>query len=115
MIQVGWMKQYQLKNGWYTGTSLHGWQRSDILVRTPQWVDSMEPSARANMIVVYLNPSEEVRTARLHARPTSQELVELRLMRDWLDFKDWTNFDLEITDPTFDPESVLNQVMKRIP
>ena len=88
-------------NEWIYGTSVDEFYSSNLFIMTPSGLKSMNPEDRKESFVVYLDIDEETRRDRLSKRNDADKL-ERRLKADYLDFKDFTDFDDRVEDPYFD-------------
>lgn len=87
-------------NGWFYGTSISEFKRSDLLIMTPSGIKKLNPQDRKESYIIYLNISYEVRKERLLQRRDADD-VERRLAADYYDFLNFKDFDKELTDPFF--------------
>jgi guanylate kinase len=92
-------------NNWFYGTSLDEFYSSNLFIMTPKGVEKLKPEDRKESSILYLNIDEETRRSRLESRRDADD-VKRRLEADFLDFKDFTDFDLEISDPNFTLDSL---------
>jgi len=96
--------EYVEFNGWFYGTSVSEFQKSDLLIMTPSGVEKLKPEDRKDSFIVYIDIDEKTRRERLKNRKDSDS-AERRLSTDRSDFLEYTDFDMSITNPNFgDPE-----------
>lgn len=82
--------------GWYYGISWASWQTDTIFVLTPSELQqAKENSTLDDVLILYLNVSEDIRRERLESRGDVDSPTR-RLHTDYLDFKDFNLFDVEI-------------------
>ena len=99
-IETNMFYEYVVFNDWIYGTSIEEFHSSNLFIMTPSGLSSMKPEDRFESFVVYLDIDESVRRERLSQRNDADKL-ERRLNADYLDFKDFTDFDERIEDPYF--------------
>jgi guanylate kinase len=87
-------------NDWFYGTSLEEFYSSNLFIMTPKGVEKLKPEDRKESTILYLNIDEEARRSRLESRRDADD-VKRRLEADFVDFKDFTDFDFEIKDSNF--------------
>jgi guanylate kinase len=61
---------------------------------------------RKGCFVVYLDIDRSIRESRLHNREDKNDSIKRRLDADEIDFKDFGDYDLRITDPEFTAEDI---------
>ncbi len=90
-------------NGAYYGTSRESFEfdGAELFIMTPSGVRALTPEQRRESLVIYLEISEDVRRDRLIKRSDVNDDVERRLGTDREDFKDFTDYDIKITNPDF--------------
>lgn len=99
-IETNMFYEYVVFNDWVYGTSIEEFHSSNLFIMTPSGLSSMKPEDRIESFVVYLDIDESVRRERLSQRNDADKL-ERRLNADYLDFKNFTDFDERIEDPYF--------------
>jgi guanylate kinase len=82
------------------GTTKEHFFAADIFIMTPDGLKDLKPEDRPTSMIIYLNIDEEVRRQRLSER-NDFDTVENRLERDNKQFKDFTDFDIQITNNNF--------------
>lgn len=95
-------------NIWRYGISLKDFESSQSFIMTPGEISQIDAKTRKNCFVVYLDIDREVREERIKIRNDNNDSVKRRLDSDDVDFRDFKDYDLKITDPEFDIESILN-------
>jgi len=88
-------------NNWIYGTSKSEFYSSQLFIMTPSGLSKLLPEDRSESFVVYLDIEEPIRRNRLMQRNDADN-VERRLAADHNDFEGFNDYDLRITDPTFD-------------
>jgi len=92
-------------NGWFYGTSLAKWKKCQLFIMTPAGIAKIPREELSSCLVVFLDINQTIREERL-LRRSDADSVERRLAADDEDFKNFTKFDLVITDPLFDPREL---------
>jgi guanylate kinase len=95
---------------WYYGTPKDSFENgSTLFIMTPSGVRALSEKHRQESAVIYINPDESVRRARLLGRKDADN-AERRLATDAVDFDGFSDFDVQITDSAFTPESLENAI-----
>jgi guanylate kinase len=92
--------EVQSFRGWYYGTPKTDFVFCEIFIMTPQSINLLPKEIRQTSFIIYLDVDESIRIERLNKR-NDIDSVERRLMADREMFKDFTDYDLRITDPNF--------------
>jgi guanylate kinase len=88
------------------GTSENQWEKGGLFIKTPSGLSQISEEDRKQSYVIYFDMPEDIRKERLSKR-SDFDSVERRLKADEEDFKDFTDWDLRVFDPKYDPETVL--------
>ena len=88
-------------NGWLYGTTKEQFNTDDVFIMTPSGLALMKPSDRKNSFVIFLDIDSDTRRNRLSQREMPGDSIDRRLEADERDFKDFTDYDLRITNPDF--------------
>lgn len=96
-------------NGWKYGTSKKDWLTKKVCIKTPQGISGLTVKDIEESVVVFFDIDEEVRIERLKKRSDADK-IERRLKSDEIDFKDFKQFNIKITDPNFNPAEVLKKI-----
>jgi len=75
---------------------------------TPGDLSQIDQETRKKCFVVYLDIDRKIREHRILKRNDNNDSVLRRLDADEIDFKDFRDYDLKITDPEFTATEVLN-------
>lgn len=101
MIQNGEIIQYsKFGNGYTYATGAEAFKKCGLMILTPKGLGKFTPFVRNQMMVVYIDISEEVRRERLNKRSDSHD-TERRLKDDKEDFENFANWDIKINNPEF--------------
>jgi dephospho-CoA kinase len=76
-------------------------------------VNSLSPSIRNDAHVIYVNIDDKIRRERLQARVDTNDSIDRRIKSDYMDFKDFSNFDTIISDPMFIVDDVFKALGKQ--
>lgn len=91
---------------WYYGLSNEEFQNSQVFIMTPGEFSNINDETRKGCFVVYLDIDREIRESRLFRRQDKNDSIKRRLDADDVDFGQFTDYDLKITDPEFTAEDV---------
>lgn len=101
MTQVGSFYEHVIHNGFGYGTGMKEWQSSDCFIMETDGIKHIDPKSRKNTFVIYLNPPVKIRKERMTERGWSEEQINKRIKEDNKKFKNFTDYDLMITNPNF--------------
>lgn len=99
-IIAGEFYQWKEFNGWRYGTTITEWNSKDLFIMTPSGITEITPEDRKQCLIIYIDIAEDVRKERLAAR-VDADATDRRLTADELDFKDFKDYDIRITNPDF--------------
>jgi guanylate kinase len=91
---------------WYYGITKEEFEKSQVFIMTPGEFENITPEVRKGCFVVYLDIPRDVRESRLFRRKDKNDSIKRRLDADDDDFKEFSDYDLKITDPDFTAEDV---------
>jgi len=92
---------------WQYGYDTKGFTSSNVFILTPGELNKLNKELRKECFVVYLDIDEKVRRKRLLSRNDNNDSIDRRVLNDRDDFKLFADYDLKISDPYFDHESIL--------
>ena len=102
LLKDGYWYEWVEFNGWYYGTSQDQFHKDcDLFIMTPTGVSKIHPEDRLNTTIIYLDIDLETRKSRLTQRDMPGDSMERRIMADEADFKQFTDFDIRITNTDF--------------
>jgi guanylate kinase len=100
-------------NGWSYGTTKNHMTSSQLFIITPSGLADLKSVDRAESIVIFFNIDSNIRRSRLGSRadttPNQGDSINRRLIADQDDFENYIDWDIMITDPTFD---IVNDVIR---
>ena len=88
-------------NGWLYGTSVEQFYMDDLFIMTPAGISHIKPEDRLNSFIIYTDIDMSIRKTRLVNRNMPGDTMKRRIMADELDFADFTDYDLRITNEDF--------------
>ena len=88
-------------NGWFYGTTQEQFFNDDIFIMTPSGVCQIKAEDRKRTLVIYIDIDAKTRMERLLARNMPGDSVKRRIEADENDFKDFTDYDICISSPSF--------------
>jgi len=87
-------------NGWKYGTTKFEFNTKQLFIMTPSGIAQVHKRDREKSVVIYLDIPEEIRRDRLKER-SDADSVDRRIEADEKDFKDFTDYNIHITNPEF--------------
>jgi guanylate kinase len=94
-------------NGWFYGTPLEEFKKSNLFIMTPKGISSLKEEDRKESIIIYINADEETRRARLSQRKDSDD-VERRIKADEEDFENFRDYDVIVNNSRDREEEIRN-------
>lgn len=91
---------------WYYGITNQEFEESQVFIMTPGEFSNINPDQRKGCFVVYLDIPRDIRENRLTKREDKNDSIKRRLDADEIDFKEFKDYDLRITDPDFSADDV---------
>ena len=101
MIQNDEFYEYVEFNGWLYGTSRQQFETDDVFIMTPTGLSHVDEVSRKQSFVIFIDIAEDVRRQRMIARDMPGDSAERRLEADRLDFENFSNYDIRITNHDF--------------
>lgn len=101
MIQNDEFYEYVEFNGWLYGTPRQQFETDDVFIMTPTGLSHVDEVSRKQSFVIFIDIAEDVRRQRMLARDMPGDSVERRLEADRLDFENFSNYDIRITNHDF--------------
>lgn len=102
LVDKGFFYEHISFNGWQYGTSREQWyQTDDVFIMTPRGISHIHPADRKSSFIIFLDMPIEERRSRLSSRNMPGDSMERRIEADEKDFKNFTDYDIKITDPNF--------------
>jgi guanylate kinase len=105
-------------SGWLYGTAAEDFNEKRLFIMTPSGMAQIDNAALEESIIVYFNAPRDIRLERLEKRfqkHPSGDTPEGRLDTDDRNFSGFQRYDIEITDPYYDPMEVLNRILELEP
>lgn len=91
---------------WYYGITTNEFESSQVFIMTPGEFEDITEEQRKVCFVVYLDIDRSIRESRLHTREDKNDSIKRRLDSDEIDFSNFIDCDLKITDPEFNADDV---------
>jgi guanylate kinase len=91
---------------WHYGVTLEEFNESQVFIMTPGEFNNLTPEMRKGCFVVYLDSDRNIRESRLLGRQDKNDSITRRLDADDIDFQEYKDYDLKITDPEFSSDDV---------
>lgn len=93
---------------WKYGILKEDFSNSQAFILTPGEINQLSSDVRKGCFVVFLDIDRNIRESRISNRKDHNDSIKRRLDADEIDFKDFKDYDLKITDPEFDVDSILS-------
>lgn len=91
---------------WYYGITKQEFESSQVFIMTPSEFSKIPSDLRKQCFVVYLDINRGIRESRLNGREDKNDSIKRRLDADEIDFKEFKDYDLKVTDPDFSADDV---------
>jgi guanylate kinase len=112
MLMHGMIKTYQkfFIDGdiWYYGISKENFDTNQVFIMTPHEIKSLSKDDKDKCYIVYLDINEDIRKSRIEKRYDSNDSVMRRILADRVDFDNFIEYDLKISDADFDAEFIFS-------
>lgn len=95
---------------WYYGITMEEFKSKELFIMTPGEISNINKELLKHCFVIYLDIDRKIREERIMKRDDNNDSVKRRLDSDDIDFKDFNNCDLRITDPNFNVDEVLESI-----
>ena len=95
------MYEYCQHGDYYYGTGIFEWDNCDIFIMETHGISEITPEDRENCFIIYLNPDKDIRQKRLMERGWTLQNIMHSSTTDDEKFKNFKNYDMEITSPNF--------------
>lgn len=93
---------------WKYGILMDDFENSQAFIMTPDEIKQIDDEKRKNCFIVYLDIDRKTREGRILHRNDDNDSVIRRLEADEIDFQNFKDYDLKITDPQFEVDMILN-------
>lgn len=87
-------------NGWKYGRTIEDFERASLLIMTPSGIKNIRPEHRKKCFIIFIDPDRDIIWKRLLERKDADS-AERRLLSDDVDFLDFSDYDIRITNPDF--------------
>lgn len=101
LVLEGLLYEHSEFNDWHYGISKDEFSAANLFVMTPHAISKIRPADRRQCTIIYLDIPQEVRRQRLLAREMPGDTLERRLQADEVDFIQFEDYDIKITNPDF--------------
>ena len=105
-----WYETVRFNNWLYGTTNVQFYAGSDIFIMTPHGVSLIKPEDRVKSLVVYFDIDATIRGARMLERKGNADSIHRRLSADEKDFKDFTDFDIKVTNPSYTSSDIYDLI-----
>lgn len=101
LIDGGNFYEYVIFNEWVYGRTKKQFWEHNLFIMTPGGISQITPEDRKKSFIIYMDIPMNVRKERLSKREMPGDSLERRIEADEIDFKDFVDYDLRITNPDF--------------
>jgi guanylate kinase len=101
LIESGFFYEYVIFNGWVYGTSVTQFHTDDLFIMTPAGISHIKPEDRVSSFIIYIDIYLFIRKKRLADRMMPGDTLTRRIEADELDFMEFNDYDLRITNEDF--------------
>ena len=101
LIESGFFYEYVIFNGWVYGTSVTQFHTDDLFIMTPAGISHIKPEDRVSSFIIYIDIYMFIRKKRLADRMMPGDTLTRRIEADELDFMEFNDYDLRITNEDF--------------
>ena len=101
--QIKTYQKFNVNNQtWYYAISKENFDNNNLFIMTPYELSLLNANERKGCFVVYLAINENIRKRRISKRNDGNDSVDRRIEADRIDFMDFKDYDMKISDPDFD-------------
>jgi len=101
MVNDGLFYEYVYFNGWLYGTTNQQFYSDDLFIMTPAGISHIKTEDRLKSFIIYTDIEMSIRMTRLANRNMPGDSMDRRIKADELDFTNFNDYDLRITNPDF--------------
>lgn len=91
---------------WYYGIDKENFDNNQVFIMTPGELSFLSEEDRKKCFVVYIDIDENTRRSRISSRMDSNDSIDRRIKTDSIDFENFKDYDLKLTDPEFECDIV---------
>ena len=101
MVESNMFYEYVYFNDWLYGTTVEQFYMDDLFIMTPAGISHIKPEDRTSSFIIYIDIYLFIRKQRLTDRKMPGDTLTRRIEADELDFTDFNDYDLRITNEDF--------------
>lgn len=87
---------------WFYAITKENFINNNLFIMTPHELSFLSEKERKGCFVVYLDINEEIRRKRISGRNDNNDSIDRRLLADRIDFIEFKDYDMKVSDPDFD-------------
>lgn len=95
---------------WQYGYDRISFTSSNVFILTPNEVLQMSKEDREQCCIIYLDIDRDIRMDRIVERNDNNDTLDRRLKTDDIDFQNFNDYDVRISDPEFTTENILSLI-----
>ena len=101
MVESNMFYEHVYFNGWLYGTTVEQFYMDDLFIMTPAGVSHIKPEDRLSSFIIYTDIEMSIRIMRLANRNMPGDSMDRRIHADEMDFAEFNDYDLRITNSDF--------------
>lgn len=101
LIEANSFYEWTEFDGHYYGTGNLEWNTNTFFIMETDGINHINKEDRKNCFIIYINNDEDVRISRMVERGWDNETINKRLQYDKINFKNFSNYDILITNSDF--------------
>ena len=101
MVESNMFYEYAYFNGWLYGKTVEQFYTDDLFIMTPGGISNIKLEDRVSSFIIYIDIYLFIRKKRLADRMMPGDTLTRRIEADELDFMEFNDYDLRITNEDF--------------
>lgn len=109
LLEGGKFHEHVIFNGKGYGTTISSFNNDEVFIFTPEGIDNLTRKEKNESIIVYFDIDLSTRVARMEKRMNAGS-IEARLQADGIEFMDFRDFNIRVTNPEFHLKKLLSTI-----
>ena len=105
-----WYETVRFNSWLYGTTNVQFYSGSDIFIMTPHGISLVKEDDRRKSLIIYFDIDATVRSQRMSERKGNADSIHRRLSADEKDFKNFSDFDVKVTNPNYTPADIYDLI-----
>jgi guanylate kinase len=93
------------------GLTKREFEEKQLFIFTPGEIYKLSQEDRKKCFIVYLDVPQQIREARMNIRKDNYDSTKRRFLSDDIDFHEFRDYDLKLTDSDYDTNIILSLMM----